>query len=135
MSGFLPQDRGGHEEEGLTMRFSEQWREEEDAYEAVTFTLEELQAAAAATGLDVQDFRGMHVFRCLYDAEESRIDADLSDPKAVAYMEPLVKAALRRRDVAHARGSAWRVAKRQGWQVLDAAGAPVPEPEIPGGNW
>lgn len=117
------------------MRFSEKWREDEDAYEQVTFTLEELQAAASATGLDVRDFRGMHVFRCLYDVGQSHLDADRADPKAVAYMEPLVMAAMTRREDIRDRRWAWTNAKRQGWQILDAAGAPVPEPEIPGENW
>lgn len=117
------------------MRFSEQWREDESAFEQVTFTLEELQAAASATGLDVQAFRGLYVFRCLYDVGQSHLDADRLDPKAAAYMEPLVVAALTCRQEARDRLSAWTHAKRLGWQVLDADGAPVPEPGIPGENW
>ena len=78
-------------------------------------------------------FRGMHVFHH-DDNFDHRVDGDRMDPKAVAHMQPLVVEALNRRDEAHRRSSAWRTAKRLGWQVLDEKGAPVLEPAV-GENW
>lgn len=116
------------------MRFEHQWSEDETTFYKVVFTIEELQAAAAATGLDMTAFRGMHVFHHHHDFDH-RVDGDRMDPKAVAHMQPLVEEALNRRDEAHRRSSAWRTAKRLGWQVLDENGAPVPEPATVGQDW
>jgi hypothetical protein len=115
------------------MRFECLWHEDETTYQKVTFTLEELQAAAAETGLDVQAFRGMYVFED--HTTGHHLDTDGRDPKAIAYMEPRVAAALNRRQEVWDRQSAWSKAKRFGWQVLDAEGKPVPEPESPGADW
>lgn len=114
------------------MRFNRQWSDDDTTFYGVTFTLEELQAAADATGLDVHAFRGMHVFHHV-DCDHS-LD-ECGDPKAIAYMEPLVVAALDRRDKALARANAWLTAKHQGWQVLHADGTPVPEPEFEDDHW
>jgi hypothetical protein len=114
------------------MRFYHEWSDGEITFYGVTFTLEELQAAAAATGLDVHAFRGMHVF--YHDDGDHSLDG-CGNPRAIAYMEPLVVAALKRRDVASGRHSAWLTAKHQGWQVLEADGTPVPEPEFEDDHW
>ncbi|MEL6061887.1 MULTISPECIES: hypothetical protein [unclassified Methylobacterium] len=116
------------------MRFDHRWSEPEVSYHQITFTLEELQAASAATGLDVREFRGACVFESTV-GEGHHLDEYTLDPKAVAYLQPLVSAALDRKNAAEDRRNTWCRARHQGWQVLDAAGNPVPEPAYPGEDW
>lgn len=115
------------------MQFSRQWSDDGIDFYAVSFTPVEIFEASVTTGLDLNAFRGMHVFH--HEDGEHSLDKEGRDPKAVAYMEPLVVAALNRRDEAFARFSAWHTAKRQGWQVMDASGAPVPEPTFRDESW
>ena len=95
------------------MRFEHQWSEEETTFYRVVFTIEEIQAAAAATGLDVTAFWGMHVFHDSYGSDHS-VYGTSQHPKAVAHMQPLVVDALVRRDHALARSNAWRRAPASG---------------------
>ncbi|MHC2003019.1 hypothetical protein ACYQR9_21660 [Methylobacterium sp. CM6241] len=116
------------------MRFERQWSADEITCYEVIFTIEELQAAAAATGLDVTAFRGIRAYH--YDNNsEHEMERHGMDAKAVAHMQPLVVDALVRRDLAITRSCAWRMAKLEGWRVLDVNWVPVPEPAAVGENW
>lgn len=118
------------------MQFSHRWTDDDISYYAVEFTTEELDAAAAATGLDASHFKGMHVFNnAERDPHLDTYGPHGPDPRAVTYIEPLVVAAIKHRDEFFAVCSAWHTAQRQGWQVLDASGQPVPEPTRQGWDW
>nr|USU31538.1 hypothetical protein NG677_19790 [Methylobacterium sp. OTU13CASTA1] len=105
--------------------------EDESAYHDIELSVEEQQAAVAETGLDVAQFRGLHAFENLIDVRESHVDTYHTgvDPKAAAYITPLVAAALQRRKNLWDDLRCWKVANGRGWRLLNYDGTPVPKPD------